>query len=292
MSTSGRKVLGRGLEALIPGAAAVEQPQPGERVVDVSIDLVDANPFQPRKRFDDSRLKELSDSIRTDGILQPVVVRRKGTKFELVMGERRLQAARLAGVSTIPVVVRDVRDADALRLAIVENVQRENLNAIEEAVAFRRLISEFGLSQADLAGMVGKDRSSIANTLRLLNLPEEVQRMIEDEALTGGHARALLSLPTQKEQLALARRIVEQNLSVRQVEAEVGLTRVKKNNAARRHKEKPAYLADLEKAFAQHLGTRVTIEEKRGGKGRLQIEFYSYDDFERIAALMNVSLPR
>jgi ParB family chromosome partitioning protein len=292
MSTSSRKVLGRGLEALIPGAASVEQPQPGERVVDVAIDLVDANPFQPRKRFDDIRLKELADSIRADGILQPVVVRRKGTKYELIMGERRLQAARLAGVATIPVVVRDVRDADALRLAIVENVQRENLNAIEEAQAFRRLISEFGLSQADLAGLVGKDRSSVANTLRLLNLPEEVQRMIEDEAITGGHARALLSLPTQKEQLALARRIAEQNLSVRQVEAEVGLTRVKKDNASRRHKEKPAYLADLEKAFAQHLGTRVTIEEKRGGKGRLQIEFYSYDDFERIATLMNVPLPR
>lgn len=292
MSTSSRKVLGRGLEALIPGAASVDQPQSGERVVDVSIDLVDANPFQPRKRFDDIRLKELADSIRADGILQPIVVRRNGTKYELIMGERRLQAARLAGVATIPVVVRDVRDADALRLAIVENVQRENLNAIEEAQAFRRLISEFGLSQADLAGLVGKDRSSVANTLRLLNLPEEVQRMIEDEAITGGHARALLSLPTQKEQLALARRIAEQNLSVRQVEAEVGLTRVKKDNASRRHKEKPAYLADLEKAFAQHLGTRVTIEEKRGGKGRLQIEFYSYDDFERIATLMNVPLPR
>jgi ParB family chromosome partitioning protein len=280
------------LEALIPGAVSVEQPQPGERVIDVSIDLVDANPFQPRKRFDDTRLKELADSIRTDGILQPVVVRRKGTKYELVMGERRLQAARLAGISTVPVVVRDVRDADALRLAIVENVQRENLNAIEEAQAFRRLIAEFGLSQADLGGLVGKDRSSVANTLRLLNLPEEVQRMIEDEVLTGGHARALLSLPTQKEQLALARRIAEQKLSVRQVEAEVGLTRVKKSNAARRHQEKPAYLTDLEKAFAQYLGTRVTIEEKRGGKGRVQIEFYSYDDFERIATLMNVPLPR
>jgi ParB family chromosome partitioning protein len=280
------------LEALIPGAVSVEQPQPGERVIDVSIDLVDANPFQPRKRFDDTRLKELADSIRTDGILQPVVVRRKGTKYELVMGERRLQAARLAGISTVPVVVRDVRDADALRLAIVENVQRENLNAIEEAQAFRRLIAEFGLSQADLGGLVGKDRSSVANTLRLLNLPEEVQRMIEDEVLTGGHARALLSLPTQKEQLALARRIAEQKLSVRQVEAEVGLTRVKKSNAARRHQEKPAYLTDLEKAFAQYLGTRVTIEEKRGGRGRVQIEFYSYDDFERIATLMNVPLPR
>jgi ParB family transcriptional regulator, chromosome partitioning protein len=290
MST--RKVLGRGIEALIPGAAMVEQPQPGERVIDVPIDAVAANPFQPRKRFDDERLKELADSIRADGVLQPVVVRRKGTSYELVMGERRLQAARLADLPTIPVVVRDVRDADALRLAIVENVQRENLNAIEEANAFRRLVSEFGLSQADLAGLVGKDRSSVANTLRLLNLPDEVQHMIEEGALTGGHARALLSLPTQKEQLALARRIVEQNLSVRQVEAEVGLTRVKKSTQARRHKEKPAYLADLEKAFAQHLGTRVVIEEKRGGKGRIQIEFYSYDDFERLAGLMRVALPR
>jgi ParB family chromosome partitioning protein len=290
MST--RKVLGRGLEALIPGAAMVEQPQPGERVVDVPTDAVEANPFQPRKRFDDDKLKELAESIRADGVLQPVVVRRKGSAYELVMGERRLQAARLAGLPTIPVVVRDVRDADALRLAIVENVQRENLNAIEEATAFRRLITEFGLSQADLAGLVGKDRSSVANTLRLLNLPEDVQRMIEEGALTGGHARALLSLPTQKEQLALARRIVEQNLSVRQVEAEVGLTRVKKSTQARRHKEKPAYLADLEKAFAQHLGTRVVIEEKRGGKGRIQIEFYSYDDFERLAGLMRVALPR
>lgn len=290
MST--RKVLGRGIEALIPGAAMVEHPQPGERVVDVPTDAVEANPFQPRKRFDTERLKELADSIRADGILQPVVVRRKGAKYELIMGERRLQAARLAGVPTIPVIVRDVRDADALRLAIVENIQRENLNAIEEAVAFRRLIAEFGLSQADVAGVVGKDRSSVANTLRLLNLPEDVQRMVEDGTLTGGHARALLSLPTQKEQLALARRIAEQNLSVRQVEAEVGLSRVKKSNAARRHKEKPAYLADLEKAFAQYLGTRVAIEEKRGGKGRIQIEFYSYDDFERLAGLMHVQLPR
>ncbi len=290
MST--RKVLGRGLEALIPGAAALEQPQPGERVLDVPTDEVEANPYQPRKRFDDERLKELADSIRTDGVLQPVVVRRKGPKYELIMGERRLQAARLAGIPTIPVVVREVRDADALRLAIVENIQRENLNAIEEAQAFRRLISEFGLSQADVAGMVSKDRSSVANTLRLLNLPSDVQRMVEDGTLTGGHARALLSLATQKEQTALARRIAEQNLSVRQVEAEVGLTRVKKSTAARRHREKPAYLADLEKAFAQHLGTRVSIEEKRGGKGRLQIEFYSFDDFERLAGLMHIPLPR
>jgi ParB family chromosome partitioning protein len=148
------------------------------------------------------------------------------------------------------------------------------------------------MSQADLAGLVGKDRSSVANTLRLLNLPDEVQRMVETGAITGGHARALLSLPTQKEQLALARKIVEQNLSVRQVEVEVGLTRPKKSGVDKPRKEVPAYLVDLEKAFAQHLGTRVHIDEKRGGKGKVTIEFYSYDDFERLASLMNVPLPR
>lgn len=290
MST--RKVLGRGLEALIPGSAtASPEPQPGERVSQIPVEQIDANPFQPRKRFDDEHLRELADSIRTDGVLQPVVVRRRGDRYELVMGERRLQAARLAGVPMMPVVVRDVRDADALRLAIVENVQRENLNAIEEGQAYRRLIAEFGMSQADVAGLVGKDRSSVANSVRLLNLPEEVQRMVAGGELTGGHARALLSLTTQKEQLTLARRIVEKNLSVRQVESEVGLVRVRKETNKPR-KEKPAYLVDLEKAFAQHLGTRVAIDEKRGGKGRISIEFYSYDDFERLATLMKVPLPR
>ncbi|HET6463088.1 MAG TPA: ParB/RepB/Spo0J family partition protein, partial [Candidatus Krumholzibacteria bacterium] len=207
MST--RKVLGRGLEALIPvPAAVVERPQPGEKVFEVATDGIDANPFQPRKRIDDEKLKELSESIKSDGVLQPVVVRRKGAKYELIMGERRLQAARLAGVATIPVVVRDVSDADALRLAIVENIQRESLNPIEEAQAYRRLVSEFSASQADVAGMVGKDRSSVANTLRLLNLPEEVQGMIQEGAVSPGHARALLALTTQKEQIVLARRIV------------------------------------------------------------------------------------
>ncbi|HXS08562.1 MAG TPA: ParB/RepB/Spo0J family partition protein [Candidatus Krumholzibacteria bacterium] len=294
MST--RKVLGRGLEALIPVPAAVatalERPQPGEKVFEVATDGIEVNPFQPRKHIDDDRLRELSDSIKADGVLQPVVVRRKGSKYELIMGERRLQAARLAGVATIPVVVRDVSDADALRLAIVENIQRENLNPIEEAQAYRRLISEFSASQADVAGMVGKDRSSVANTIRLLNLPEEVQGMIQAGTVSAGHARALLALTTQKEQIVLARRIVEENMSVRQVESIVGLVKPKKSNATRSRREKPAYLADLEKAFATHLGTRVSINEKRGGKGSIAIEFYSYDDFERLSSIMNIPLPR
>jgi len=290
MST--RKVLGRGLEALIPVPAVVERPQPGETVFEVATDGIDTNPFQPRKHIDDEKLKELSDSIKLDGVLQPVVVRRKGAKYELIMGERRLQAARLAGVATIPVVVRDVSDADALRLAIVENIQRENLNPIEEAQAYRRLISEFNASQTDVAGMVGKDRSSVANTLRLLNLPEEIQGMIQAGTVSPGHARALLALTTQKEQIVLARRIVEESMSVRQVESIVGLVKTRKSGATRQRREKPAYLADLEKAFSTHLGTRVSISEKRGGKGHIAIEFYNYDDFERLALLMSVPLPR
>jgi ParB family chromosome partitioning protein len=278
---------------LIPVApAAIERPQPGEKVFEVATDGIDVNPFQPRKHIDDEKLKELSESIKSDGVLQPVVVRRKGQKYELIMGERRLQAARLAGVASIPVVIRDVSDADALRLAIVENIQRENLNPIEEAVAYRRLISEFNASQADVAGMVGKDRSSVANTLRLLNLPEEVQDMIQAGTVAPGHARALLALTTQKEQIVLARRIVEENMSVRQVELIVGLVKTRKPNSTRVRREKKANIVDLEKAFASHLGTRVSINEKRGGKGSIAIEFYSFDDFERLASLMSVPLPR
>jgi ParB family chromosome partitioning protein len=280
------------LEALIPVPSAIERPQPGEKVLEIATDGIETNPFQPRKRIEDEQLKELADSIRQDGVLQPVVVRRKGPRYELIMGERRLRAARLAGVATIPVVIRDVSDADALRLAIVENIQREDLNAIEEAEAYRRLISEFAVSQGDIAGLVGKDRSSIANTLRLLNLPEEIQNMIQDGSLSSGHARALLSLATQKEQLAMARQIIEKNLNVRQVELEVGMVVRRKAGGPRRRREKPAYLVDLEKAFATHLGTRVAIDEKRGGKGRITIEFYSHDDFERLAILMNIPLPR
>lgn len=286
-----KKVLGRGLEALIP--QTVSEAAAGERVVDVPVDKIEANPHQPRKRFDDVKLRELSESIKADGVLQPVVVRRKGAKYELIMGERRLQAARIAGAASIPVVVKDVRDVDSLRLALVENIQRENLNAIEEAFAYRQLVASFGLSQADVARLVGRDRSSVANALRLLNLPQEVQEMVAEEKITGGHARALLSLPTQKEQLELARRIVKQNLSVRQVEAETGLVRTSAAKVARENvKERPAYIVDLERALSNHLSTKVIVDEKRGGKGKLTIEFYSHDDFERLAALMQIPLPR
>lgn len=285
-----KKVLGKGLEALIPQAVVTDSTS-GDRVFHVPLDTIEANPMQPRKSMDGEKLQQLSNSIKEDGVLQPVVVRRKGDHYELIMGERRLQAARLAGSASIPVIVKDVKDADSLRLALVENIQRENLNAIEVAQAYRELVATYGLSQTELARLVGRDRSSVANTLRLLNLPEEVQGMIVGGEITEGHARALLSLATQKEQLAMARRIVKETLSVRQTEALTGLVRVKKRPAGLR-KEKPVHITDLENAFASQLGTKVTIDERRGGKGKITIEFYNHDDFERLAELMSVKLPR
>jgi ParB family chromosome partitioning protein len=287
-----KKALGKGLEALIPQTVAASVDNTGG-VLEVNVENIEANPHQPRKSFNSERLKQLSESIREDGLLQPVVVRRKGEKYQLIMGERRLQAARLAGVPRVPVIVKEVKEVDSLRLALVENIQREDLNAIEVAIAYRALVATFGLTQSDLASMIGRDRSSIANALRLLNLPEEVQQMIVDEQLTGGHARALLALPTQKEQLDLARRIVARNMSVRQAEQEAGLGAPKKRTSGdKTTKDKAPHLTYLENAMSNHLGTRVIIDEKRGGKGKIAIEFYSHDDFERLAELMNLPIPR
>lgn len=285
-----KKALGKGLEALIPRSPAASVDA-GENVVEVDVTEIETNPYQPRKALNEERLKQLSESIKEDGLLQPIVVRRSGEKFQLIMGERRLQAARQAGVPKLPALVKNVKDVDTLRLALVENIQREDLNAIEVALAYRVLVGSFGLTQSDLAQLMGRDRSSVANTLRLLNLPEEVQDMIVGEQLTGGHARALLALPTQKDQLELARRIVRNNLSVRQAESEAGLvTRKKKRDKT--PEEKPTHIKYLENAMSNHLGTRVVIDEKRGGKGRITIEFYNHEDFERLATLLNLPLPR
>lgn len=297
-----KKVLGRGLEALIPQsqqAAGSDQPPPTETTTAstgamvLALEDIATNPHQPRSTLDKEKLQELSESIKADGVLQPVVVRRRGDGYELIMGERRFQAARLAGVQQIPVVVKDdVRDVDSLRLALVENIQRENLNAIEVGRAYRQLVAEFGLSQGDVARLVGRDRSSVANAIRLLNLPEEVQEMVANDQISGGHARALLAMPSQKEQLSMARKIVETGMSVRELETAVGLTRPNKKKRTREQKEKPAYLADLENSFGSHLGTRVSISEKRSGKGRITVEFYSHEEFERLASLMHLPLPR
>ena len=284
-----KKALGRGLEALIPHS--FEQTVGGDRVLQIPLGKIVANRLQPRTRFDDENLNALSESIRHDGILQPVVVRRHGDDFELVMGERRLKAARLAGIPTVPAIVKKVEEVDSLRLALVENLQRENLGPLEVARAYRALIDTFGLAQEEMARLVGKDRSSVANTLRLLNLPGEVLPMIEDGRLSESHARTLLALSSESEQIELAKKIVANNLSVREVEAEAGESKKSKRRREDR-KEKPAHLAFLEKAISSHLSTRVSIDEKRGGKGRIVIEFFNHEEFERLTTLMNLPVPR
>jgi ParB family chromosome partitioning protein len=284
-----KKALGKGLDALIPQGVMTSLDV--EKMTHIPVERIHANPNQPRKRFDDESLHSLAESVRTDGVLQPVVVRKTGDHFELIMGERRLQAARLAGVPSVPAIVRSATDADTLRLALVENLQRENLNPIEVAEAYKALSERFGLSHEELAGMVGKDRSSVANTLRLLGLPEEIRALLIEGKLSEGHARVLLALTTRAEQIAWATRIVEKQLSVRAVEAELAAHKPRRGIGKKR-KDKPAHINALEKTFSQHLATRVSIDERRGGKGKIVIEFFDHDDFERIAGLMNVPLPR
>jgi ParB family chromosome partitioning protein len=256
----------------------------------IPIDQIMSNPHQPRKHFDSEKLTALSQSIKHDGVLQPIMVQRRGDAYELIMGERRLQAVRMAGIAMVPAVIRPVTSVESLRLALVENLQRENLGPIEVAEAYHALIDEFGLSQNELADLVGKDRSSVANTLRLLNLPPELRALVDTGRLPEGHARALLALPTVDAQIALGRRTVKEKLSVREVETEVN--RRGKTMKDTPKKSKPAHIDFLEKALSSHLSTRVTIEEKRGGKGKMVIEFYSHDDFERLAELMHIPLPR
>jgi ParB family chromosome partitioning protein len=284
-----KRALGKGLDALIP--QSVLESMSSEKVAQIPVDKIGSNPHQPRKSFDKESLKELAQSIKTDGLLQPVVLRKKEGIYELILGERRLMAARLAGLKTIPAIIKAVDEADSLRLALVENLQRENLNPIDVARAYKSLIETFGLSQEEMAGMIGKSRSSVANTIRLLALPERIQSYLFENKLTEGHARALLTLTTAAEQLALAQRIIEYGLSVRDVEAEAGAGRKKTRNRPE-ERVKPPHITYLENALAQYLATRVTIEEKRGGKGRLIIEFYSHDDFERLSSLMQLPLPR
>jgi len=272
---------------LIP--QGVKETLSTERIIRLPVDEIKSNPRQPRKRFDEEKIKALSSSIRHDGLLQPIVVRRSGEQYELIMGERRLQAARLAGVPTVPVLVRAADEADTLRLALVENLQRENLNPMEVAEAYRALTDTFGLSQGELADLVGKDRSSVANTLRLLGLPATIRALIIEGKIREGHARALLALPTEAEQISLAEQIVSNRLTVRDAESE---TSVRQKQKAGTKKEKPSHIAFLERAISSHLSTRVTVEERRGGKGKIVIEFYSHEDFDRLTEMMNIPIPR
>jgi ParB family chromosome partitioning protein len=281
-----RKVLGRGLEALISPDLR-ESVSETERIKELEIVRIDPNPHQPRASFDGDHLRELAESIRLHGVLQPVVVRRTGDRYQLVLGERRLRAAKLAGKGTVPAIVRDVGDAESLKYALMENLQREDLNPIEEARGYELLRDEFKLSAKEIAEMLGRDRSTVANTLRLLNLPDLVRQFIVEGKLTAGHARAILAIDGVDEQIEWARRIVNDGLTVREIERTApGKGGTRRPRGAR--KLAPQIRA-IEEAMELHLGTRVRIAPRRTG-GAITIEYYSDDEFERILERMGVKL--
>lgn len=274
-----RPALGRGLSALIPDAPAPRPAAASDRPFEVDTDRLRPNRFQPRNTVDEAGIEDLARSLRSAGMIQPIVVRRADEGYEIVAGERRWRAAQRAGLLKVPVVVRDVPDHRLLEAALIENVQREDLNPLEEAQAYRRLTDEFHLTQDQIAGAVGKDRSSVANYLRLLKLPQEVRGDIGSGALSMGHARALLALADQAAQLRLAREVVARSLSVRETEA---LVRKAGQPPVRREEpQKDVHTRAAEEKLRFALGTHVEIVRKGTG-GKLQIDFQSEDELQRI----------
>ena len=285
MKSSGKKGLGRGLGALLP--SAIQEVRPGESVEKIQIAQIVPNRYQPRQHFDTDKLKELADSIKHFGVLQPVVLRKLEEGYELVSGERRCRASTLAGEKTVPAVVRDYTDKQMSEIALVENLQRDDLNPIEEAVAYKRLSEEFEYTQEQLAERMGKSRPAVANTLRLLQLAPSVQRFLIDRKLTPGQVRPLLAIQDEKAQTAIAIRIADEGLSARSVEE---LMKKKPLNKVAQPVEREVHEADLEDRISKALGTKAKLKVGKAGKGSIEIEYYSLEDLERLLEIFSGSV--
>lgn len=274
-----RKALGKGLGVLIPDTAALTREE-SSGINELDIQRITPNRYQPRQVFDDTALSELSESIRVKGVIQPIIVRRSSNGgYELIAGERRWRAAQMAGFTKIPAIIKDASDREAMELALIENLQREGLNPIETAAAYQRLIKEFSLTQEELAKRVGKERSTITNLLRLLNLPAEVRGDISKGNISAGHAKALLALPSADDQIRAERVIIKKGLSVRETDALI--SRWGTRAPAKRANKKRDEILSVEERLIKGLGTKVHIKEaKRGGK--IQIDYYSKEDLQRI----------
>lgn len=273
-----KKVLGRGLGALIPQREPAAPSPTG--LMMVPVDQIAPNPFQPRKTFNEASIEELARSVRQHGIVQPLVVTRFGDRFKLIAGERRFRAAQKAGLAAVPVVVKeDLGESDALQIALIENIQREDLNPIEEASAYHQLHEEFGLTQEEISKRVGKERSTVANFLRLLKLPDAVKKLLASGQLSMGHARALLAVDSAKKQEQLAERVVRLDLNVRQTELLAAESSPK--TAEKKEKEKDVFTRDAEERLQRALRTKVEIDRRRRG-GVIHIRFASEDDLIRI----------
>ncbi len=299
--------LGRGLNALIEGSYEKKGDRPGERLVShpvnsvglISVDHIEVNPYQPRTHFDQEALRELAESIRVQGIIQPVTVRQTGTNaYQLISGERRLQASKLAGLDTIPAYIRKADDQQMLEMALIENIQRENLNAIEIALSYQRLLSECNLRQEELGDRVGKNRSTVTNYLRLLKLPPDVQIGLRDAEISMGHARALIGLDDARLQVELFRKTVAEELSVRRVEELVRGGFGRTTNAASNGNPTPgtaqpvvpvAELRRTERHLTDRFGSRVQVRPGPKGSGEIKIAFDSVEDMQRILHILHPS---
>ena len=294
--------LGKGLDSLIPMGSGssekkAESKEENKESKDgkatetiVKITQVEPNREQPRKNFDEDALQELADSIKQFGLLQPILVQDRKTHYEIIAGERRWRAAKLAGLKEVPVIIRDYTDQEIVEISLIENIQREDLNPIEEAQAYKRLLTEFNLKQDEVA-RVSKSRTAVTNSMRLLKLCDEVQQMIIDDMLSTGHARALISIEDPEQQYTIAQKIFDEKLSVREVEKLVkDLNKPQKpKKESKEDKSLDIIYQDIEEKLKQTLGTKVEISSKGNGAGKLEIEFYNHDDLDRIIELLSKS---
>lgn len=282
-----RKVLGRGLNALLGDEATRKNK---EELIEIDIDLIEPNAKQPRTRFNDEKLDELAQSIRANGIVQPILVRRRGARYQLVAGERRWRASQRAGLQKIPAVIKEIADEKLLELALIENIQRQELNSIEEARAYKNLIETVGLTQEMVAERVGKNRTVVTTCLRLLKLPKDIQQLVEDEKITAGHARALLMSSDTDAQRRLANKIVEMSLSVRETEKavkKIGRSDSQNLNKTADALKKDANIKAAETKLKRYLATQLQISpDGKGTGGKIEIEYYSDSDLDRIYRLI------
>ena len=290
-----RNGLGKGLDSLIPNKTVKEESASQQKVskekqeknvgsgeILVKINEVEPNREQPRKEFDEDSLMELADSIRQFGILQPLLVQKKKDYYEIIAGERRWRAAKLAGIKDVPIIVKNYTDQEIVEISLIENIQRENLNPIEEAMAYKRLLEEFDLKQDEVAERVSKSRTAVTNSMRLLKLSERVQQMIVDDMISTGHARALLALDDEEQQYILANKIFDEKLSVRETEK---LVKALKNPKVQKQEHMFVY-DNLEEHLKNIIGTKVSVNPKANGKGKIEIEYYSEEELERIYDLI------
>ena len=282
-----RKALGKGLGALLPGTDTSSIMDSKKTYLLCPIEKIRPNPFQPRTVFDDAKLKELADSVAEQGIIQPLVVRKHGTnEYELIAGERRWRAAQKVGLKEVPVVIKDVSDKESLEIAIIENIQRADLNPVEEARGYKRLMDEFSYTQEEMATRVGKERATISNHLRILKLPDTVLSAISERLLSMGHAKALLSLGDEDAILQAKKTIIEKGLSVREAEA-LSKATPKTVSKKKQDKTKDPDMAKLDERLTTHFGTKARVSRK-GGRGKLEIEFYSLDELDRLIEVIGL----